>query len=166
MKISLRTPLAHAISLLSAILTGAGLMYLLDPSRGEERRSSTRRRLAGWLRALAGFAGTTIGAVQNTAKGAVVRMAEPATSREFSNRVLAERVRAELRRVVSHPGSIQVIARDGRVVLWGPVLADEPEKLHRHLGRMPGVRNLELLLTTREEAGGPAIMRPGSRRAS
>jgi hypothetical protein len=65
--------------------------------------------------------------------------------------VLAERTRLEMWRTLAHPDSVQVFARDGCVSLWGPVLAGEPERLREKLAKLPGLRKLELQLTTWEE---------------
>jgi hypothetical protein len=156
MKSSLRISLAHAICLLGGIATGAGLMYLLDPNTGEKRRQAAGHGLGRWLTALSAFAGRTVATLRSAAREAVMGIYAESARGEFADRVLAERVRGELRRLLSHPGSIQVIARDGRVVLWGPVLAGEPEKLRPLIARLPGVQHLELLLTIRDESRGNA----------
>jgi osmotically-inducible protein OsmY len=65
--------------------------------------------------------------------------------------VLGERTRLETWRTLAHPDSIQISVRDGRVTLWGPVLAGEAERLRRKLVKIPGLRTLDLQLTTREE---------------
>jgi hypothetical protein len=66
--------------------------------------------------------------------------------------VLAERARLEVWRTTANPDSIQISVRDGCVTLWGPVLAEEPERLREKLVKLPGLRKLDLQLTTREEA--------------
>jgi len=66
--------------------------------------------------------------------------------------VLAERARLEVWRTTANPDSIQISVRDGCVTLWGPVLAEEPEKLREKLVKLPGLRKLDLQLTTPEEA--------------
>jgi len=47
---------------------------------------------------------------------------------------------------------IQISVRDGCVTLWGPVLAEEPERLREKLVKLPGLRKLDLQLTTQEDA--------------
>jgi hypothetical protein len=60
-----------------------------------------------------------------------------------SNDVLAERVRATMGRCVSHPHAIHVEARDGQVVLSGPILGDEVQPLVRAVRAVPGVHGVE-----------------------
>ncbi|HXP45920.1 MAG TPA: hypothetical protein VN810_01515 [Terriglobales bacterium] len=38
------------------------------------------------------------------------------------------------------------------MTLWGPVLAEEPERLREKLVKLPGLRKLDLQLTTQEDA--------------
>lgn len=122
---------------------GAGLMYLLDSEKGSGRRAS--------LRHLAASAAARIRqskpekAVPRSGVFSVVR------PRPVPDWVLAERARLEIWRAVAHPESVQVSARDGRLTLWGPVLAREPEALRDKLAKLPGLRRLELQLTVRQE---------------
>lgn len=55
--------------------------------------------------------------------------------------------------LVRHPRSIEVAARDGTVILSGPVLADEVDSLVAMVSRVPGVRHVENRLEIHEEAG-------------
>jgi hypothetical protein len=45
----------ETIGMLSALAVGAGLMYILDPDRGQRRRSRLRRQLARTSRQAAGL---------------------------------------------------------------------------------------------------------------
>ena len=111
-----------SFSLLGGMAIGAGLMYLVDVG----------------LRSRAHRAVTPISLVPR-------RPAVP-------DWVLAERARLEIWRTTANPDSIQIAVRDGCVTLWGPALAEEPERLREKLVKLPGLRKLDLQLTTREEA--------------
>ena len=111
-----------SFSLLGGMALGAGLMYLVDP----RLRSRAHRVVA------------PISAVPR-------RQPVP-------DWVLAERARLEIWRTTANPDSIQISVRDGCVTLWGPVLAEEPERLREKLVKLPGLRKLDLQLTTPEEA--------------
>ncbi len=126
MKRSLRQ--CGSFSLLGGVAIGAGLMYLVDAGLGIGRR--VRRR------------------------GASVRKLISVVRRRPSvpDWVLAERARLEIWRTTANPDSIQISVRDGCVTLWGPVLAEEPERLREKLAKLPGLRKLDLQLTTQEEA--------------
>ena len=70
---------------------------------------------------------------------------------------LAERVRAELARVVTQPGGVVVMVEDGVVTLSGQVPAREREDLIAVARWVRGVRDLEDRLETHEpSAGTPA----------
>src|SRR5690606_10683042 len=83
--------------------------------------------------------------------------------------VLEDRVRAALGRVVTHPASIDVAARDGVVTLAGPILADEVPQLLESVRAVRGVRDIEDRLEVHTEPGripglqGEARSRPGRR---
>jgi len=74
--------------------------------------------------------------------------------RNVDGTVLAERVRACMGRVVSHPGAIDVTASEGRVVLSGAVLAHEYRALMRAAQSARGVRQVEDRLSVHEEPTG------------
>lgn len=126
MKSSLRQ--CGSFSLLGGMAIGAGLMYLLDPGRAIRRR----------------------------ARGAVTPISVVPRRQPVPDWVLAERARLEIWRTLAHPDSIQISVRDGRVTLWGPVLAEEPERLREKLAKIPGLRKLDLQLTTWEESAARA----------
>ena len=56
--------------------------------------------------------------------------------------VLITRVRRALDQAVAHSGSIDIQARDGELVLSGPVGEDELKSCLRAMRRIPGVRAL------------------------
>jgi hypothetical protein len=112
----------RSYSLLGGVAIGAGLMYLVD----------TRLR--------------------SRARRAVKPISAVPRRPSVPDWVLAERARLEVWRTIANPDSIQISVRDGCVTLWGPVLAEEPEKLREKLVKLPGLRRLDLQLTTPEEA--------------
>jgi len=114
----------RSYSLLGGMAIGAGLMYLVGAGRASRRRARSMDK--------------PISAVP---RGPAV-----------PDWVLAERARLEVWRTTANPDSIQISVRDGRVTLWGPVLAGEPETLREKLAKLPGLRKLDLQLITREEA--------------
>jgi BON domain len=71
---------------------------------------------------------------------------------EVPDDILVERVRAQLGLPVSHPQAIDVRARNGCVILAGPVLADEVEDLIRQVERIAGVRSIQSELDLHDDA--------------
>jgi uncharacterized membrane protein len=61
---------------------------------------------------------------------------------EAPDEVLAERVRAKLGRVVTHPRSIEVSASGDTVTLFGPVLARQHRRALRAVSGVPGVHHI------------------------
>jgi hypothetical protein len=131
---------------------GAALIYFLNPREGRRRRTRTRRA----VERTAGAAGRAArsGARElrdrggRVAAGVGLRSAEAQSSDE----VIAERVRSEIARSVSHPGSITTSVEQGNVVLAGPVIAREVERLLSRLRRVRGVRSVRSRLEAHDWA--------------
>src|SRR5206468_1513081 len=102
------------------------------------------------------------------AQGLLAQTRSLVAGEEVDDRTLEERVRAKLGRYVTHPGSIEVTARDGRVTLGGPVLAREVDWLLEAVASVPGARGVENRLEVHRRAGNiPGLQgagrRPGDR---
>jgi hypothetical protein len=135
-----RSALREVAPLLGGMALGASLMYLLDPVRGARRRAllrdGGRRRVR---QAGAGIAGVA-GDVGRRSRGAVAELLSRYRAEEVvGDDLLEARVRARLGRLVSHPGSIEVVVHGGRVTLVGPVLAEEVAPLLDGVRRVRGV---------------------------
>jgi hypothetical protein len=115
---------------------GVALAYLLDPEAGVDRREALMRRLAGLRGDAAGPA----------------PVSEPT-----GDDLLALRVAASLRNLVSHPRAITAIARGGTVTVRGPVLASEAAGLLAGLTRIQGVDTVVNELDIRATADVPAL---------
>src|SRR5918996_24565 len=108
----------NALTVFRTAALGAAAMYLLDPDRGRRRRAIARDK----VRSFAYRAGDLVDAAKRDASHRI--QALHATTRRLrtrddapSDEVLAERVRARLGRVVSHPHAVRVSAEGGRVRL-------------------------------------------------
>jgi osmotically-inducible protein OsmY len=75
------------------------------------------------------------------------------TRERVPDSIVAERVRSRIGHVVSHPGSIEIAAQDGRVTLAGPALRRELDPLIREVERVRGVTGVENKLELHEEPG-------------
>lgn len=132
---------------------GAGLMYYLDPERGRRRRAMVRDQMSHGLRkAVAGMDAASRDVVNRVrGTGAVAR--SWVWSGPVSDEVLTQRVRSAIGRVVGHPASIEVTARDGVVTLSGPILAHEVNTLLKRVAAVGGVKSVEDRLEVYEHAG-------------
>jgi hypothetical protein len=156
-------------TLLGGVGLGAGLMFLLDPDKGRRRRALLRDKTKHSLHLAEGTLRKTSRDLGNRTRGLAARVRSRLHREQVQNDVLEARVRAHLGRAVSHPGAIEVRAEDGRMILSGPVLADEIDDLLSAARRVRGVRAVENRLEVHAEPGdvpalqgGPA--RPPARR--
>lgn len=138
---------------LGGLGVGAALMYLFDPERGNRRRALLRDKLSH----VAHSTGETLDVksrdAANRFHGLLARTRSLLTTEPVPDAVLAERVRARLGHVVSHPGSIDVAVREGRVTLAGPALSREVDALLCKVGRVRGVTGVENKLELHEGPG-------------
>jgi len=133
--------MAKLTSFPGGILVGVGLMYFLDPVRGRRRRARINEAVARAERHERELLRKASRDARQRAHGFAERLAhQPAA--DVSDDVIEQRVRACLGRAVSHPSAIDVVAREGRVILRGPVLTDEANDVVRCVARVSGVRDV------------------------
>lgn len=150
---------------LKAMIAGATLMYVLDPDRGARRRGMLRDRLLHANRKLEDGLDAAARDARNRSKGLAARVGRRLRSNGAPDAVIEERVRSQLGRVVSHPRSIEVSARGGRVTLSGLVLGHELEPLLSRVRKVRGVEDVVSRLEAHENAGNvPGLQGAGRRR--
>ena len=140
--------ISHTAKYLLVAALGAASMYLLDPVRGRRRRSVIRGKLMRGVaqsRRATGFMGR---GARNRLQGALIR------SNDVSDEVLAERVRAALRRVTSHPNAIDVSCSEGVVTLRGVVLKREHPRVMRAARSAAGAAEVHDELAAYRRANG------------
>lgn len=136
------------LSFLAGAAIGAGLMFLLDPDRGPRRRALARDRVASVGRQAGEDVGRKARHLRNRARGLVAGARSRMRADLEDDDVIAERVRAELGRVVAQPGAVVVAVEDGVVTLSGQVAGQEREDLIAATRWVRGVRDLEDRLET------------------
>lgn len=135
------------LSVVKALLftgVGAGVMYLLDPKSGRRRRAL----VADKSRQGANVAGTKLSATASDLGNRTRGLTNEAMSRFRSDETLtddklAQRVRSELGHHTRSASEIEVTAKDGCVVLSGPVLATEAENVVKAASKVRGVGSVE-----------------------
>lgn len=144
---------SDTVSLFAAAGIGAALMYLLDPARGKRRRHLVADKLIHATHVTGETLATTGRDLRNHALGLGASARELFRKDEADDVVIAERVRAELGRVVAHPSSIDVSVTDGQVILSGPVLTHEMDDLLSAVQGIRGVAGVEDHLERHERPG-------------
>lgn len=141
--------------LLGGLGLGAALMYVLDPERGKRRRALVRDKAVRATKKAGGSLGARSRDWKNRAKGVAAEVRSLARKEEVSDPVLEERVRAEIGRVVSTPGAMEVSSTAGVVTLSGAVLSSEVDDLISAVRGVEGVEDVENRLemhTTADDA--------------
>lgn len=159
----------NTLKLLLSTGLGAATMYYFDPSRGRYRRALVRDQVVHQGHKARHGVDVVGRDTRNRTVGFVARLQSLLDRGQPDDVVLVERVRSCLGRMVSHPHSIKVEAKDGVVTLSGPILEDEvPLLIDCALG-VPGVRDFRNELDVRAEPGsvpglqGSPRQRPGTR---
>jgi hypothetical protein len=143
---------------------GTGLMYLLDPDRGNRRRALLRDKGAWAARKTGDCLEVTARDLRNRTQGIVSDVQSRFSSEPVDDSVLVDRVRAKLGRVVSHPSAITVTAQDGNVNLSGPILVEEIPELLACVNRVNGVKQVVNNLDPHEQADNHPALQGGRER--
>lgn len=125
---------------------GAGLMYLLDPQGGGRRRALARDKTVSALKTGGTAALKTGKDLGNRTKGLVHEAGSLLQRSEVDDKILCDRVRSKIGRVVSHPADIEVTSLEGRVKLLGSVLALEADQLLSTVAKVKGVKDVDCQL--------------------
>jgi osmotically-inducible protein OsmY len=129
---------------MGGLAAGAGLMYFLDPRRGTARRADVKQRAASMARSAGQFVEAGARDLEHRARGLVHEAKARVRPDRPDEEILAERVRARLGRLCSHPRAIQVSVREGGFVeLKGPVLEAEAERVVQGIRHVRGVREVD-----------------------
>jgi uncharacterized membrane protein len=133
---------------------GAGLIYILDPEMGNRRRARARDRVAHLVNKTGSQVEAKARDLQNRSLGVASEWVSRLTREEVTDEILTARVRSKLGTVVSHPGSITVRVDRGRVILSGPILSRETNKLLAGIRSVRGVVALDDQLEVHAQADG------------
>ena len=154
--------MANRMTIASALSTGAGLMFLLDPQEGNRRRALMRDKLARARTKTRDAADATARDLRHRSEGLFARIRHD--DGPASDRVLEARVRAMLGMVVSHPKAVRVSASNGTVRIEGPILASEASRALSAIGSVRGVKAVDNALTEHQIAGDIPALQGGSSR--
>jgi uncharacterized membrane protein len=137
---------------LSSIGLGAAAAYLLDPTSGDRRRRRIGDLFARGAN-VTGEAAEKVGRdLRNRTRGIAATARRAVRSDAPSDAVLHDRVRSALGRVASHPHAIKVEAHEGRVVLTGPILQAEENRITDAVRGVRGVTDVDCRFETHKRA--------------
>jgi hypothetical protein len=142
----------NPLPLLGGVGLGAGLMYLLDPDGGRRRRALARDKAVHGLKVSGKALRKTSADLGNRTRGLVAEAGSRLRKVSADDRKLEGRVRSKLGRHLSHPSALQVQCQDGLVILSGPVLASELDKVLAKVQKIKGVQDVESRLEVHESA--------------
>ncbi|MFB3816442.1 MAG: SRPBCC family protein [Candidatus Methylomirabilales bacterium] len=131
---------------------GLGVMYLLDPSMGRRRRSLAKDSVRGRLHDLGEEIERGVRDAGNRLYGLLAEARAAFRQEAVSEPQLAERVRARLGRVASHPSAIEVSVHGDQVTLSGPILAHELDQVLHAVAGVRGVNEVVNRLTPHARA--------------
>ncbi len=150
---TMRERMGHTLTLVNGMILGAMIMYVFDEHRGAKRRAYARDKLI--------HAGHLLGRVINKRSrdlmhrvvGSVAELRSSIRDRavDIPDEILVQRVRSQLGHVVSHPGFLEISARQGYVLVRGPVLHNEVEGIKKRLTKIRGVKDCRAELEPRPD---------------
>jgi CBS domain-containing protein len=145
---------------------GAGLMYFFDPRQGPRRRALMRDAFVRLSNDTAHAIDVTSRDLRNRWHGLKAELSG-CVSRDpgqADDQQLIARIRTHLGRVCSHPRAIEVDAHNGRVVLRGPVLSSEAQRVFNGVRGVRGVAHVENQMQQHAQAGNVSALQGGSQR--
>jgi len=145
---------------------GAGLMYLLDPQGGKQRRALARDKAVHACSVSGQAVKKTSVDLAHRGRGLMTSAGSRLRGDGSSDRVVSERLRSKLGRWVSHPGAIEVEVNEGRAVLRGHALSSEVDNLLTKAVRVKGIYAVENQLQVHESTDGVAELQNGTRRSA
>lgn len=139
------------LNLAVAVACGAAAMYFFDPSSGRRRRAYVRDKAVASRHRVADYASTQAKRAADQARGAIAGLRADWLAGDASDVQVAERVRAALGRLVSHPRDVDVSVEHGQVRLSGQIDETERQAVVDGVAALHGVHGVEDALGARTE---------------
>lgn len=140
-------------TMIAGLGLGAGLMYFYDPRRGRRRRALVRDQVNSFMNRTDDALEVAVEDLRNRTRGVLAEMMARVSNEGAPSWILEERVRAELGRQVRHARRIEVTAEGDRIVLRGPILAEELNGVLRSAAGVRGVRSVDNQLQVHTDPG-------------
>ena len=154
--------LGHTVGALGALALGAALVYLFDPNSGRGRRAWIGQKATAWRNDASDTMRRTGRHLRNRAQGMAAE-ARAAVSRDHAtDDQLRERIRSEMGRSISTPGTVDVIVRQGHVTLCGTLPPSEHQSLLSAVLDVRGVVDVDNQLRSPEAGAAAGMSQPSS----
>jgi uncharacterized membrane protein len=134
----------------TAAAVGAAAVYFLQGERGKNRRAAFSRKAGHWTASVAGSASRYARDVRHRLEGIAREAWNYPPRRPPDDRVLEERIRSRMGRIVAQPHRIHVASENGAVTLWGAAAESDVRNLVHTVENMPGVVEILNHLERRE----------------
>jgi uncharacterized membrane protein len=157
--------MTHGLAMLGGMGLGAGIMYLLDPELGRRRRAHLRDQCISMWHETEDVVRVASRDLSQRSYGVLAEARSLFSGDQPDDEVIANRVRSRIGRVVSHPHSIAITVRGGRVTLRGPILADEVNDLISCVSSVRGVTGVGNELEVHERRGNISGLQGGRKRS-
>ena len=130
------------LSALTGFGLGSTLTYIFDSRSGRARRARMRDEAMHVANKTEVSFGKAARDVFNRSQGTVAKL-HPFKEDVTSDEIITQRVRSKLGRYVSHPHSVQVSVKNGRVTLSGLIFLNEVRRLIKHVSSISGVSEVD-----------------------
>lgn len=136
------TTMDRTLYLLGGLGVGAGLMFLLDPDRGNRRRALVRDKFSHWSRTMPETFKNRGEDLRNRLYGFFVEARSRLRPEQVDDQTLMARVRSSLGRAASRPGDIFVTVDQGEVTLAGSAPEREVPEIMEAVATVRGVKGV------------------------
>lgn len=145
-----------AVSAVTALAAGAGLMYLLDPADGARRRALIGQKATRCLNETGDFFRRTGRHLANRSRGMAHETRSMFQQEDTDDRTLAERIRARLGHLQRPSADVDVAVIDGRCTITGRCTPDDVDAVLTCVQTTPGVASVVNLLTVETPGASPS----------
>jgi hypothetical protein len=146
---SARRTTATGVALCGGMLTGMGMMYLMDRVADRRHRALLRDKMTHYRRVAERLLERKGRNLTHRVRGMVLERTTHAPDGVVDDAVLVERIRSHMGHLLSHAETrrIEVAVQDGQVALSGHVVASHVNRVLGHVATVPGVHGLVTKLT-------------------
>jgi uncharacterized membrane protein len=153
------------LSLAAVAAASAGATYFLDPRSGRRRRALARDQASRLAHQSCDFVAKASRDARQRARGLYEESASRFRKADTDDTILEQRVRAELGRLATHPGAIEVSSSESAIRLRGDVLDAEVAQILAGVKGVRGVRDVVNEMRVHESADSlPSLQGEGNGR--